>query len=180
MKLAFFVLVTLLFTTLISNYKQAENSLHTSKIHLQASESRLERVLEEREQLRVKELKRKAEAQKKAQEAKKKAKEPPSIKPSYATTSCIDGINQAFPPHLREGAKIVQSYESGGRHDAIGAVNWDGSRDYGCFQINSKAHAGFFATQDWRDPVANAKYAYQLYTERGNWTAWYAVQGILW
>lgn len=64
--------------------------------------------------------------------------------------------------------------------DAVGAINYNGSRDYGCFQINDKAHPAFFASSDWRDPIANAHYAYKIYKGRGNWTAWYAVQGILW
>lgn len=57
----------------------------------------------------------------------------------------------------------------------IGGLNYDGSRDYGCFQLNDKAHPGFFGTQDWRNPEANARYAYSIYKGRGNFSAWYAV-----
>lgn len=66
------------------------------------------------------------------------------------------------------------------RSDAIGAVNSNGSQDFGCFQINNHAHPQFFANGDWRDPTYNAQYALRLYNERGNWTAWYAVRGLLW
>lgn len=58
----------------------------------------------------------------------------------------------------------------------VSGLNYDGSRDYGCFQINNKAHAGFFAAQDWSDPDQNAGYAYShIFVGRGNFSAWYAV-----
>lgn len=66
------------------------------------------------------------------------------------------------------------------RPDAVGAVNNDGSRDFGCFQINNRWHPQFFAEGDWRDPYHNARYALKIYNGRGNWSAWYAVRGILW
>ena len=59
--------------------------------------------------------------------------------------------------------------------DRIGAINSDGSRDFGCFQLNNQAHPQFFASQNWADPVANSKYAYSIFRARGNWSAWYAV-----
>ncbi|UNQ40931.1 hypothetical protein MPC38_06685 [Prescottella equi] len=69
----------------------------------------------------------------------------------------------------------------------MGAINQDGhgSRDYGCFQINSYWHAQFFVESDWQDPVANAAYAYKIWQGRqaqtGNgWQAWYAVKNTLW
>lgn len=68
---------------------------------------------------------------------------------------------------------------------AVGAPNNDGSRDFGCFQINDYWHKPFFQNYDWSDPKANAEYAYGIYEGRmhrtGNgWQAWYAVRGILW
>lgn len=68
---------------------------------------------------------------------------------------------------------------------AVGAVNNNGSVDYGCFQINNAAHPAFFNTEDWSNPFSNATYAYQIYKDRKSidgvgWTAWYAVDGILW
>lgn len=54
--------------------------------------------------------------------------------------------------------------------------NSDGSRDYGCFQLNNYAHRQFFATHDWSDADQNAAYAYShIFASRGNWSAWYAV-----
>lgn len=63
---------------------------------------------------------------------------------------------------------------------AVGAENDDGSRDYGCFQINDKAHPEFFQSSTWQDPIANAQEAYKIYAGRENWSAWYAVKNILW
>lgn len=105
------------------------------------------------------------------------APEPP--KPVVAT-DCYSAVERYFPSSLWASAKIVVSKESGGRSGVVGATNYDGSNDYGCFQINNKAHANWFATHNWQDANQQAEYAYRLYSERGNWTAWYAVKGILW
>jgi hypothetical protein len=70
---------------------------------------------------------------------------------------------------------------------AKGAVNPDaqGSQDFGCFQINNYWHPDYFSGGDWTDPVWAAKYALGIYQGRlardgVGWTAWYAVEGILW
>lgn len=94
--------------------------------------------------------------------------------------SCEDAIAKTWPAELQSGARLVALKESSLRADAIGAVNSDGSQDFGCFQINNRYHTQFFANGDWRDPTYNAQYALRLYQERGNWSAWYAVRGILW
>lgn len=102
--------------------------------------------------------------------------------------SCEETIAKIWPAALQSGARIVSTKESSMISDRIGPLkadgtvgyNYDGSRDYGCFQINDKAHPTFFANGDWRDPIYNAQYALKIYNERGNWTAWYAVRGILW
>ena len=102
--------------------------------------------------------------------------------------SCEDAIAKIWPAELQDVARLVSLKESSLISDRIGPLkangtvgyNYDGSRDYGCFQINDKAHPQFFANGDWRDPYYNAQYALRLYQERGNWTAWYAVRGILW
>lgn len=115
----------------------------------------------------------------KEREAAKKPPEPPS--PS--AVSCREAIRRTWPSQLHDGAYIVLQHENRAEDPtAVGAVNSDGvgSQDFGCFQINNHWHAAFFAQSDWRDPVANAAYAYTIYQERGNWTAWYAVEGILW
>ena len=95
--------------------------------------------------------------------------------------TCRDGIAEAFPPELQEQAIIVMTHENRSEATgAVGALNNDGSRDYGCFQINNFAHPEFFQSSNWQDPVQNAQEAYKIYAGRGNWTAWYSVQGILW
>ena len=105
---------------------------------------------------------------------------PPEQAP-VASTDCEAAVKRQWPAHLWSGALIVVREGSSFRHDAVGKLNPDGfSRDYGCFQINDHYHKNFFANNDWKDADANAAYAYTLYKERGNWTAWYAVQGILW
>lgn len=132
-----------------------------------------------------------AKAKRKAEEAQIAAanaeKQKAAVSVSQAAPSgggsCRDAIRQTWPAHLQEGAIIVMTHENRSENPAaVGAVNNDGhgSQDFGCFQINNYWHKGFFASNDWRDPVANARYAYTIYQGRGNFTAWYAVQGILW
>jgi hypothetical protein len=102
--------------------------------------------------------------------------------------SCEEAIAAVWPASLQSGARLVSTKESSMISDRIGPLkadgtvgyNYNGSRDYGCFQINDQAHPDFFANGDWRDPTYNAQYALKIYNERGNWTAWYAVRGILW
>lgn len=108
-------------------------------------------------------------------------------KPTEVPT-CESAIRQVWPKHLQEGAILVSINENRMQDPtAVGAVNDDGlgSRDYGCFQINDYWHPSYFTDGDWQDPVWAAKYALHIYEGRqsttGNgWTAWYAVQGILW
>lgn len=107
----------------------------------------------------------------------------PQTPPPAPAGTCRDAIAREWPAELQAGAIIVMTHENRSENpQAIGAVNQDGygSQDFGCFQINNHWHANFFATNDWRDPYANARYAYQIYKGRGNWTAWYAVKEILW
>ncbi len=94
--------------------------------------------------------------------------------------TCRQAILSVWPKDLQSGAITVLMHENRSENPkAIGAMNKDGSRDYGCFQINDRWHKDFFANNDWSDPVANSRYALTLYEERGDWTAWYAVAGIL-
>ena len=108
--------------------------------------------------------------------------------PVASPVTCEQAIRQVWPAHLQDGAIIVSQHENR-RQDpaAVGAVNPDsvGSRDYGCFQINDYWHPAYFAEGDWKDPVWAAKYALKIYegrqrTDGNGWTAWYAVQGVLW
>lgn len=100
---------------------------------------------------------------------------------------CYAAMRATWPQALWAGATIVMQKESGATSNKIGpeirpgvpGYNSDGSQDFGCFQINNFAHAGFFQSHNWADPYQNAAYAYTIYRSRANWTAWYAVKGIL-
>lgn len=96
------------------------------------------------------------------------------------SNDCQAAMRRHWPAALWDEATITMTRESGQRSTAEGAVNFDGSRDYGCFQINNKAHAAFFAAHDWRDANANAAYGYQVYKDAGSWRPWFAVRGVLW
>lgn len=102
-------------------------------------------------------------------------------------SDCYVAMQATWPQELWAGASIVIQRESGGVSNKIGpeirpgvpGYNSDGSQDFGCFQINNFAHHGFFQSHDWSDAYQNAAYAYQIYLGRHNWSAWYAVYGIL-
>lgn len=158
------------FTSLISDIKLSYQQPPNPQASVRASES-----LSNGRTLKTK--------AKPSQPAKRKADKPErSDKP----LSCRQAISQVFPPSLKRQAQVVLENENSSEYArAIGEKNWDGSRDFGCFQINNKAHPDFFKVKDWRDPLSNARYAYQVYQERKaedniGWTAWYAVEGILW
>ncbi len=108
--------------------------------------------------------------------------------PAPEPETCRSAIAKVWPAHLQAGAITVMTHENR-REDpsAKGAVNPDaqGSQDFGCFQINNYWHPAYFTDGDWSDPVWAAKYALTIYQGRlvkdgVGWTAWYAVEGILW
>lgn len=162
------------------------------KFDIQKKDSQIEQIQTEKTEVEKKadELKKQNEQLQKDLQAKRdrqanEAKLAAANKPAAVSsgTSCRDAIAQTWPAELQSGAIIVMTNENRSENPAaVGAINPDsvGSQDFGCFQINNYWHKDFFANNDWRDPVANARYAYQIYKGRGNWTAWYAVQGILW
>lgn len=119
-------------------------------------------------------------------EQKKAEPAAPAPAPTPAPETCRSAIAKVWPAHLQAGAITVTTHENRTELPAaIGAVNFDGSRDFGCFQINDRWHRGYFSGGDWRDPVWAATYALRIYRERqarnGNgWSAWYAVRGVLW
>lgn len=79
-----------------------------------------------------------------------------------------------FPQNEIATAVAVALAESGGRIDAIGGPNFDGSFDYGVWQINEKAHPEKFAAAEgqWWS-VFNAQMAFKVWQERGGrWTPW--------
>lgn len=119
-------------------------------------------------------------------EQKKAEVAAPAPAPAPTPETCRSAIAKVWPAHLQAGAVTVMTHENRAELPAaIGEVNFDGSRDFGCFQINDRWHRGYFSGGDWRDPVWAATYALQIYRERharnGNgWSAWYAVRGVLW
>lgn len=70
-------------------------------------------------------------------------------------------------------AIAVALAESGGRSDSVSPVNpKDGSRDYGHWQINDKAHAALFTQYPrWGYGPDNARMAYAVWQGSG-WKAW--------
>jgi len=111
---------------------------------------------------------------------------PAAPEPAPQPLTCRQAIDQVWPTALREGATLVLVHENRSENIAAeGAVNGDGSKDWGCFQINDRWHPAYFAEGDWKDPVWAAQYALKIYegrqqSEGNGWRAWYAVQGILW
>ena len=154
---------------------------HAEQQHVNKSEAReiVEAAMPEED---PKPVPTEEQAEPKTPEPAPEAKTVPVQQPTPAPPagSCEDAIAKVWPAALQDGARLVALKESSMRTDAIGTANSDGSQDFGCFQINNRYHPQFFASGDWRDPVHNAQYALRLYQERGNWSAWYAVRGILW
>lgn len=62
--------------------------------------------------------------------------------------------------------------ESGGRIGAIGGPNFDGSRDYGIWQINEKAHPQLFAQYPEWWSITNAKMMAAVSNGGTNWKPW--------
>lgn len=68
-------------------------------------------------------------------------------------------------------AVAVALAESGGRSDAVG-TNGDGTRDYGAWQINDRAHADLFDRfPQWGYGPDNARMAHAVWAASG-WSAW--------
>lgn len=112
----------------------------------------------------------------------------PAPAPAPSPETCRSAIAKVWPAHLQSGAITVMTHENRQEDpSAKGAVNADAhsSQDFGCFQINDYWHPAYFAEGDWSDPVWAAQYALKIYEGRlardgVGWTAWYAVEGILW
>lgn len=63
--------------------------------------------------------------------------------------------------------------ESNGVTDAVGGPNTNGSKDYGLWQINDKAHPDLLRQFKWEDPTDNYHMANSLYHGRGEkFTDW--------
>jgi len=69
-------------------------------------------------------------------------------------------------------AWAIAMRESHGRPDALGAVNPNGTRDHGLFQINDIHVGRSIAASDLNDPLANARAAYRMSKGGTDWSAW--------
>lgn len=76
-----------------------------------------------------------------------------------------------FEGEDRVTAVAIALAESGGRYAVVSAPNFDGTRDYGAWQINSGAWPQLFAQfPEWWD-ASNAKMA-KVVKDKQGWTAW--------
>lgn len=76
-----------------------------------------------------------------------------------------------FPAEQLPTAVAIAGAESG--YDPTAThLNADGSTDYGLWQING-VHADLLTQGDWRDPAANARMAFAVWSAAGrSWTPW--------
>lgn len=175
MKIAILLVIATVITTPITNLKQAYEDENRLAERLSASERAYELV---------KDVPDKKPETKAKSDLKRSNVPNPTI--SEPVRTCREAIARTWPVALRDGAYTVLENENRQEDpSAVSGVNSDGSRDYGCFQVNSYWHASFFASKTWSNPLDNAQYAYSIYEERKaldgiGWTAWYAVEGILW
>lgn len=70
-------------------------------------------------------------------------------------------------------ALAIALAESSGKPGRISGVNANGSRDWGLWQINDKAHADLLNGPNWADPVQNLRMAFTVWQQAGGkWTPW--------
>lgn len=82
-----------------------------------------------------------------------------------------------FPAGQVDNALLTMQKESGCRTNAVSPTN-----DHGLMQVNCTYHCAKVGGDVNRlyDPETNIRLASAIYKDRGNWSAWYAVRGILW
>jgi len=95
------------------------------------------------------------------------------------STNCEDYrgiVARHFPADQIDNALLTMSKESGCRADAVSPTN-----DHGLMQINCTYHCQKVGGNVGAlyDPETNIRLAGEIFSGRG-WSAWYAVQGILW
>ena len=115
------------------------------------------------------EAEKKAEAKRKAEEAAKKATVK-SLAPVVSSNvklpnsnACVVAMQKVFPKHLWKIGYAIMRAESGARPNAIGGPNYNGTYDYGCWQINNTPRA--------LDPLEGTKIAWYKYNHSG-WYPW--------
>jgi len=112
---------------------------------------------------RVAEAKRIAEAaaQQKAAERAKMLASGGRVLPE--SNVCVVAMKSIFPEHLWRMGYAIMRAESGARPDAIGGPNFNGTHDFGCWQINNTHRA--------LDPMEGTRIAWFKYNHSG-WNPW--------
>jgi hypothetical protein len=109
----------------------------------------------------------KAKAKVKATTTKKVAVRVASVATSSVTVpgsnACVIAMKKVFPKNLWTIGYAIMRAESGARTNAIGGPNYNGTYDYGCWQINNTPRA--------LDPLTGAKIAMYKYNHSG-WYPW--------
>lgn len=116
---------------------------------------------------------RKAEAKRKKEEAAKKAAAIKQVAPVVSSNvklpdsnACVVAMKKVFPKHLWKTGYAIMMAESSARPNAVGGPNYNGTYDYGCWQINNTPRA--------LDPDEGTKIAWYKYNHSGwyPWVAW--------
>jgi len=86
-------------------------------------------------------------------------------------------VAKYFPADQVNNALLTMQKESSCRPTAVSPTN-----DHGLMQVNCTYHCAKVGGDVNRlyDPETNIRLASAIYSDRGNWSAWYAVRGILW
>ena len=116
---------------------------------------------------------KKLEAERIAAEAKAKAKAQAAAAPKRVvntssvqlpeTNACVIAMKKVFPQNLWKIGYAIMRAESSARPNAIGGPNYNGTYDYGCWQINNTPRA--------LDPLIGTKIAWYKYNHSG-WYPW--------
>lgn len=77
--------------------------------------------------------------------------------------ACVIAMKKVFPKHLWKIGYAIMMAESGARPNAIGGPNYNGTYDYGCWQINNTKRA--------LNPDVGAQIAWYKYNHSG-WYPW--------
>lgn len=153
-----------------------EKQLQKQQDELDRKDDTNDKLKKENEQLK-KDLQAKAEAKRQAQVA---AAQQQVSKPAVSASLPVGcehyrDLVQRYFGSQTDNAMLTMQKESGCNPQALSST-----ADRGLFQINqvhsAKVGGNLAALYD---PETNVRIAKQIYDGRG-WTAWYAVQGILW
>jgi hypothetical protein len=79
------------------------------------------------------------------------------------SNACVIAMKKVFPKNLWKIGYAIMQAESGARPNAIGGPNYNGTYDYGCWQINNTKRA--------LDPLVGTKIAWYKYNHSG-WNPW--------